>query len=255
MPNGNFIPSELVVWAAGVKGPDVLKNLDGLEVSRSNTLVVKPTLQTTLEPDIFAFGDCAYLVPDGQTAPHSAARAGGASAGVISREGSAGARQRGSEYYKPFVYHDFGSLVSLGHYSTVGSLMGFVTGRKMLIEGFVAKVMYRSLYKMHEVALHGFWKVALDSVSRLAYAPHRAAREAALAFEGKRLDDHASGEAEARSRSRTSLLLVLFREGGRRQVFFRVHGMGVLELGVDVERRTFVGRKQGRDLLASCAVP
>ncbi len=67
LANGNFIPSELVVWAAGVKGPDVLKNLDGLEVSRSNTLVVKPTLQTTLDPDIFAFGDCAYLVPDGQT--------------------------------------------------------------------------------------------------------------------------------------------------------------------------------------------
>ena len=78
------------------------------------------------------------------------------------------ARVKGaSEYYKPFVYRDFGSLVSLGHYSTVGSLMGFVTGRKMLIEGFVAKVMYRSLYKMHEVALHGYWKVALDTVSRL----------------------------------------------------------------------------------------
>ncbi len=68
---------------------------------------------------------------------------------------------------KPFKYRDFGSLVSLGHYSTVGSLMGFVTGRKMLIEGFVAKLMYRSLYKMHETALHGYWKVALDTVSRL----------------------------------------------------------------------------------------
>jgi NADH dehydrogenase len=167
LANGNFIPSELVVWAAGVKGPDVLKNLDGLEVSRSNTLVVKPTLQTTLEPDIFAFGDCAYLVPDGSTAPiPPRAQAAHQQASYLVKVLQARAKGAG-EYYKPFVYHDFGSLVSLGHYSTVGSLMGFVTGRKMLIEGFVAKVMYRSLYKMHEVALHGFWKVALDSVSRL----------------------------------------------------------------------------------------
>ena len=59
------------------------------------------------------------------------------------------------------------SLVSLGHYSTVGSLMGFITGRKMIIEGFVAKLMYRSLYKMHEMALHGLGKVTLDTMSRL----------------------------------------------------------------------------------------
>jgi NADH dehydrogenase len=167
LANGNFIPSELVVWAAGVKGPEVLKKLDGLEVSRSNTLVVKPTLQTTMDPDVFAFGDCAYLVPEGQTtAIPPRAQAAHQQASYLVKVLKA--RVKGaSEYYKPFVYRDFGSLVSLGHYSTVGSLMGFVTGRKMLIEGFVAKVMYRSLYKMHEVALHGYWKVALDTVSRL----------------------------------------------------------------------------------------
>jgi NADH dehydrogenase len=167
LANGNFIPSELVVWAAGVKGPEVLKNLDGLEVSRSNTLVVKPTLQTTMDPDVFAFGDCAYLVQEGQTtAIPPRAQAAHQQASYLVKVLQARVKG-GSEYYKPFVYRDFGSLVSLGHYSTVGSLMGFVTGRKMLIEGFVAKVMYRSLYKMHEVALHGYWKVALDTVSRL----------------------------------------------------------------------------------------
>jgi NADH dehydrogenase len=54
-----------------------------------------------------------------------------------------------------FTYHDFGSLVSLGRYSTVGNLMGFVIGRSFFIEGLFARLMYRSLYKMHEAALHG----------------------------------------------------------------------------------------------------
>jgi NADH dehydrogenase len=165
LAGGDFIPSELVVWAAGVKGPDVLRNLDGLEISRSTQLVVKPTLETTLDPNIFAFGDCAYLVPPGETHPiPPRAQAAHQQASHLVKQ--LAARLKG-ETLRPFKYRDFGSLVSLGDYSTVGSLMGFVTGRKMLIEGFVAKLMYRSLYKMHETALHGYWKVTLDTIARL----------------------------------------------------------------------------------------
>lgn len=165
LANGDFVPSELVVWAAGVKGPDVLAKLDGLEVSRSNQLVVKETLETTIDPNIFAFGDCAYPVPPGEThAIPPRAQAAHQEASHLVKQIKA---RLAGQPLKPFKYRDFGSLVSLGHYSTVGSLMGFVTGRKMLIEGFVAKLMYRSLYKMHETALHGYWKVTLDTLSRL----------------------------------------------------------------------------------------
>ena len=34
LTDGSFIASELVVWAAGVKAPEVLRHLDGLEVNR-----------------------------------------------------------------------------------------------------------------------------------------------------------------------------------------------------------------------------
>ena len=71
------------------------------------------------------------------------------------------------ESIAPFVYHDFGSLVSLGEFSTIGSLMGFLAGKGMLVEGYIARLMYRSLYKMHETALHGPTKVGLDTVARL----------------------------------------------------------------------------------------
>ncbi len=165
LATGEFIASELVVWAAGVRGPEVLKDLDDLEASPSSQLVIRPTLQTTRDDNIFAIGDCAYLVPEGETRPipPRAQAAHQQSSHLVKQIPN---RLKGRPI-APFVYHDFGSLVSLGEFSTVGSLMGFITGRDMLVEGFVARLMYRSLYKMHEVALHGLWTVGLHTIARL----------------------------------------------------------------------------------------
>ncbi len=165
MENGDFVPSALVVWAAGVQGPPVLTDLDGLEVSRANTLVVRDTLQTTKDDNIFVIGDCAYLVPEGEETPiPPRAQAAHQQSSHLLKQIP---RVLRGDAPKPFKYQDFGSLVSLGHYTTVGNLMGFISGRSMMIEGLFAKLMYRSLYKMHEVALHGYVKVALDTISRM----------------------------------------------------------------------------------------
>ena len=74
-------------------------------------------------------------------------------------------RLRG-EPLRPYIYRDFGSLVSLGRYSTVGNLMGFLIGRSIMIEGLFARLMYRSLEALHERALHGTVRTALGLLSR-----------------------------------------------------------------------------------------
>ncbi|WP_375466235.1 NAD(P)/FAD-dependent oxidoreductase [uncultured Methylobacterium sp.] len=164
LADGDFIPSELVVWSAGVKAPAFLQGIGGLETTRTNQLVVTPTLQTSRDPDIFAVGDCAYLVEAGSDTPvPPRAQAAHQQASHLIRQ--IPARIAGRPI-KPFKYRDFGSLVSLGAYSTVGSLMGFIQGRNMFIAGLFARMMYRSLYKMHEQALHGTVKTALDAAAR-----------------------------------------------------------------------------------------
>ncbi|MFL5109112.1 MAG: NAD(P)/FAD-dependent oxidoreductase [Microvirga sp.] len=164
LADGQFVPSELVVWAAGVKGPDVLRDLDGLESNRSQQLAVLPTLQTTLDPNVFAIGDCAFLMRhDEPTAVPPRAQAAHQQASHLARQLKRHLEQKPLE---PFRYRDFGSLVSLGAYSTVGSLMGFLRGKSFLIEGTFARLMYQSLYKMHQRALHGTAKVALDTIAR-----------------------------------------------------------------------------------------
>lgn len=164
LSNGDFVPSELVVWAAGVKGPAVLAALDGLEVSRNNQLVVTPTLQTTRDPNIFAMGDCAHFVPEGATRPvPPRAQAAHQQASHLVRQMR---RRLAGQPLEPWRYRDFGSLVSLGEYSTVGNLMGSLVGGSLFVEGLFARLMYKSLYKMHELALHGAWKVSLDTLAR-----------------------------------------------------------------------------------------
>ncbi len=162
---GRDVPAELVVWAAGIKAPDFLAGLDGLESNRINQLVVTQALQTTRDPDIFAFGDCAscpWPEKNGTIPPRAQ------SAHQQSNHLAKMLRRRlDGEPLKPFVYRDFGSLVSLGKFSTVGSLMGAITRGSVMIEGYFAKLMYMSLYKMHELALHGFTKVFLDTLARI----------------------------------------------------------------------------------------
>ena len=136
----------------------------GLETNRLNQLVVLPTLQTTRDEAIFALGDCAaapWLGHQGNVPPRAQAAHQQASHLVAQLQ-----RRLRGQPLKPWRYRDFGSLVSLGEYSTVGNLMGSLVGGNLWVEGLFARTMYLSLYKMHEVALHGYWKTALGSASR-----------------------------------------------------------------------------------------
>jgi NADH dehydrogenase len=160
LTNGTFFPAELIVWTAGVKAPDILTKLDGLETNHHNQLVVLPTLQTTRDPNIFAIGDCAacpWVGHAGKTVPPRA-QAAHQQASYLARHLKR--RLAGKAAEQPWRYRDFGSLVSLGDYSTVGKLMGGVW-----VEGLIARSMYRSLYKMHQIALHGVPKVLLDTLA------------------------------------------------------------------------------------------
>ena len=163
LSDGEVIPAELVVWSAGVKAPEVLRGIGGLETNRINQLVVTPDLRTS-DPDVFAIGDCAAC-PLGSTGGTIPPRAQAAHQQASHMIATLRRRLKGLPA-QPFVYRDFGSLVSLGRYSTVGSLMGFVAGRSLFIEGYFARMVYRSLYKMHQTALHGGTAVLWRLVAR-----------------------------------------------------------------------------------------
>lgn len=156
--DGELIEADLMVWAAGIKAPDFMKEIAGLETNRINQLVVKETLQTTRDENIFVIGDCAACPqPDGKFVPP---RAQSAHQMATQAFKNILAKMNGGEM-KPYLYHDHGSLVSLSRFSTVGSLMGNLMRGSMMVEGYIARIVYISLYRMHQVALHGYIKTGL----------------------------------------------------------------------------------------------
>ena len=177
MASGKVISSSITVWAAGVKAPDFLKTLgqqsDGtavLEVSKLNQLIVNGNLQTTLDSSIYAFGDCAACQqPDGTWVPPRA-QAAYQQAMYLTKVLP---QLLAGETVAPFVFKDQGSLVSLSEYSSVGSLMGSLTKGSFFIEGQLAKLMYWALHKQHQLALGGFKKTALITLSEMLDRTHR----------------------------------------------------------------------------------
>ncbi|MEL7375108.1 MAG: FAD-dependent oxidoreductase, partial [Pseudomonadota bacterium] len=69
---------------------------------------------------------------------------------------------------------DFGSLVSLSKYSTVGNLMGNLVRGTIFVEGWIARLVYLSLYRMHQATVHGRFSTLLIMLGDRIYKATRA---------------------------------------------------------------------------------
>ncbi|AKO64846.1 pyridine nucleotide-disulfide oxidoreductase [Methylophilales bacterium MBRSG12] len=166
--SGKKILSTLVVWAAGIKAPEFLSQIKGIEANSIHQIMVESTLQSTSDADIFAFGDCAAcpVKPGSDLFVPPRAQAAHQQASMLYKSIK-------SRILKPnralpkYVYKDYGSLVNLGRYSTVGNLMGSLLGGSMFIEGLIARLMYLMLYQMHLSALHGVVSVVFRLLGKI----------------------------------------------------------------------------------------
>ena len=155
------LDAELMVWAAGIKAADFMQGLAGLESNRINQLLVNSYLQSSRDERIYVIGDCAacpladgkWVPPRAQSAHQMASLVAGNLIATLNKQP-----------LREFKYKDHGSLISLSRFGTVGSLMGNLVGGAMMIEGRIARLAYISLYRMHQVALHGWLKMLVISL-------------------------------------------------------------------------------------------
>lgn len=163
---GRYINSALVVWAAGIKAPSFLRNLN-LSTNTINQIEVLSTLQSKDDQSIFALGDCAACPqkPGSKSMVPPRAQSAHQQASLLIKSIKKIILQKDATL-PTYTYKDYGSLVNLGTYSTVGNLMGSLTGGSMFVEGLIARFMYLMLYQMHLWALHGPTMVTLRLVAK-----------------------------------------------------------------------------------------
>jgi NADH:ubiquinone reductase (H+-translocating) len=112
LADGTKLPSDVIVWAAGVAAPDSVARL-GLPRGHGGRIIVQPDLRVDGQDRIFAVGDIALI--DGQSLPQLAQPA--------IQEGRHAANQiRRLLTGRPteaFSYHDKGIMATIGHRSAV----------------------------------------------------------------------------------------------------------------------------------------
>jgi NADH dehydrogenase len=160
---GNIYPASLCVWAAGIRAPEFLGTL-GLPTNKGGQIEVDAHLQVPGVPDVYALGDCAACI-DGSGKPvPPRAQAAHQQADYLLKMfvnlDKGAAPPKG-----PYVYKDYGSLVSIGHQTTVGNLMGSLRAT-WFVEGFLARIMYLSLHLMHHQAVLGSMRTGVLAVAR-----------------------------------------------------------------------------------------
>jgi NADH dehydrogenase len=161
---GNLYPADLCVWAAGIRAPEFLGAL-GLPVAKGGQVEVDAQLRVKDVPGVYALGDCAACT-DGKGKPvPPRAQAAHQQADYLLKtfvDQAAGKPPQTA----PYVYRDYGSLVSIGRETTVGNLMGSLRGASLFVEGFLARIMYMSLHLMHHQAVLGSLRTGLMAVGR-----------------------------------------------------------------------------------------
>lgn len=167
---GEKIDATIAVWAAGIRAPAFLGE-SGFAVDRIGRINVDSDLRATGHENVFAIGDCcACPMENGDVVPpraQSAHQMASHAARNILRH------YRGQDL-RPFVYRDFGSLISLSEFSTIGNLMGNLLRGTVFVEGWLARLFYLSLYRMHQRTVQGTVSMLLTMLGDRIYKATRA---------------------------------------------------------------------------------
>jgi len=168
--DGETVAATIIVWAAGIRAPEFLAD-SGFDVDRIGRVKVNPDLRVLGHDNIFAIGDCCAcpmengdMVPPRAQSAHQMAKH--ACKNIV--------RHYKGRDLKPFVYQDFGSLISLSEFSTIGNLMGNLLRGTVFVEGWLARLFYLSLYRMHQRTVQGTVSMLLVMLGDRIYRATRA---------------------------------------------------------------------------------
>ncbi|MES2431098.1 MAG: NAD(P)/FAD-dependent oxidoreductase [Bacteroidota bacterium] len=144
LQNGDTIPTNMVIWAAGIKG-NIPEGINPEFVARGNRIKVDRHCRVQGSENIYAIGDVAYMeepaYPNGhpQVAPVAMQQAD-----TIANNLKRIEMKSSSALLEEFVYHDKGSMATVGRNLAVVD----VPKPKLSLGGFLAWMIWMGLHLM-----------------------------------------------------------------------------------------------------------
>ena len=157
--DGDVLTADAQFWASGVKAPDWLQELAGLQSNAANQLVVEQTLVTTRDSAIFALGDCAAIPqPGGHWVPAKAQAADRAAQHLVKNL----LAHIAGRPLRPFVYKDAGTIISIGHNFAIGALFN----ERVILQGWVMRRLYDTIFRLHQRTVSGLSAMSTRIVAK-----------------------------------------------------------------------------------------
>ena len=182
LDDGSMIPSETLIWAAGVKASPVA-DLLGAEQAPDGRVVVNPDLSVPDHPEVYAVGDMAAMDGTDGYEPQLAQvalQSGRHAAEQVRR------RVLGGEP-EAFEYQDYGQMATIGRNAAVAELAGGIAFR-----GVVAWLLW---VVIHIAKLVGF-RNRLSAFVNWTYNYFTYSRSARLILDAVPIDDDIPMEVE-----------------------------------------------------------
>jgi NADH dehydrogenase len=152
LSTGERIPTRTVIWGAGVAPNPLISGFD-LPKERGR-LRVNEYLEVEGRPNIWALGDCAYILNPKTGKPHPATAQHAVREGKRAARNVAAAVGRGKR--QPFDYDTMGQMAIVGERTGVAEVMG------LLFSGFIAWFLWRTYYLMRVPQFEKRLRVVLD---------------------------------------------------------------------------------------------
>jgi NADH:ubiquinone reductase (H+-translocating) len=191
--DGKTVPAGTIIWATGVRAPDLVAELDAPH-GKGGSLVVNQYLQVEGRPEVYAVGDNAEVTDTetGESVPllaQSAEQAGRAAAQNLARV-IQGLPQN------PFVYRSRGTTVSIGRNEGVAEIGGIE------LEGLAGNMAWRLVHIAKVPGFRNQLATALNWSFSYIYHQHTARLElepvSALVKEGRDSESKAEKQASRR---------------------------------------------------------
>src|SRR5882724_8378916 len=136
LANGEGIPAATLIWTAGVKPSPAIAALPCRK--ERGRLAVNEFLAVPEFPNVWAAGDCAAVLDAKTGTSNTPTAQHGLREGVIAAKNIEATIL--GKHMKPFKFKTFGQLATIGHHTGVATILG------MKFSGFIAWLMWRTVY-------------------------------------------------------------------------------------------------------------